>query len=116
MRGLNNHILGREGEEIACGYLKTKGYQIVCRNWNCYAGEIDIVAFFKRLVFVEVKLSQGFCRANENFNQRKKRNLSRTIGIFLLKLGKKIDYQVDLICIDKTKDGNHLSHYQNVLV
>ena len=55
-----NQLLGQKGEEVACGYLRKKGYTIVTRNWRSKIGEIDIVA--KRgdvLVFVEVKTRGG---------------------------------------------------------
>ena len=47
---------GREGEHLAVGHLKRLGYRIVCRNYRCPLGEIDIVARHRGvLVFVEVK-------------------------------------------------------------
>jgi len=49
-------LLGKRGEEIACDYLVSRGYQVVDRNWRCSAGEIDIVAREgSSLVVVEVK-------------------------------------------------------------
>ena len=48
--------LGKEGEEEAARYLKSKGYKINNRNWNFYGYEIDIVAENEEfIVFVEVK-------------------------------------------------------------
>jgi putative endonuclease len=51
--------LGKQGEEIACGYLVGKGYKILERNFKKSWGELDIVALApdKTLVFVEVKTS-----------------------------------------------------------
>jgi putative endonuclease len=51
-----SRIAGREYEEIACRYLKAKGFDILERNVNYGFAEIDIIAKFKKtLVFVEVK-------------------------------------------------------------
>lgn len=48
--------LGRKGEELAAVYLKKRKYKILCRNYSCRLGEIDIVAQDSDdLVFVEVK-------------------------------------------------------------
>lgn len=49
--------LGRKGEEIACGYLVDKDYQILGQNFWRPFGEIDIITKFRgqTLVFVEVK-------------------------------------------------------------
>lgn len=56
--------LGRYGEDRACEYLVSSGYQILDRNWRGQAGELDIVCSAGPcLVFVEVKtrtsLAQG---------------------------------------------------------
>jgi putative endonuclease len=48
--------LGRRGEELAAGYLTSRGYRIVDRNWRCPQGEIDLVARHGRhTAFIEVK-------------------------------------------------------------
>ncbi len=55
-RGERNKDLGRRGEEAAARFLVRRGYDIVARNWECYAGEADIIAKDPdTLVFVEVK-------------------------------------------------------------
>lgn len=59
--------IGVRGEEAAARYLKRRGYEILDRNWRCFAGEADIIARDEEgdaLVFVEVKTrtdaSKGF--------------------------------------------------------
>lgn len=48
--------LGRRGEEACAQYLKRKGYEILERNWTCFAGEADIICMDRgTLCFVEVK-------------------------------------------------------------
>ena len=47
---------GKSGEDAAVYYLTNLGYLIICRNFKCMQGEIDIIAKDgKNLVFVEVK-------------------------------------------------------------
>ncbi|WP_257666621.1 YraN family protein [Parapedobacter tibetensis] len=47
---------GKNGEEVAAGLLKQRGYRIICQNWRYKNLEIDIVAQEGDiLVFVEVK-------------------------------------------------------------
>ena len=56
-----SHELGKQGENYACQYLKTKGYQIIQRNFSCKQGEIDIIAKDKEeYVFIEVKTRHNF--------------------------------------------------------
>ena len=48
--------LGRRGEEAAARFLDHLGYEILERNWTCFAGEADIIAKDgDTIVFVEVK-------------------------------------------------------------
>ena len=51
-----NKIKGNLGENIACEYLEKDGYRIITRNFNCFYGEIDIIAIKNsELIFIEVK-------------------------------------------------------------
>ena len=55
-RGKRNKALGRRGEDAAAQYLVKRGYEILERNWTCFAGEADIIARDGDvLVFIEVK-------------------------------------------------------------
>lgn len=55
-RGKRNAELGRRGENAAARFLDRRGYEILERNWQCSAGEADIIARDGDvLVFVEVK-------------------------------------------------------------
>ena len=61
----HNKELGRRGEAAAGRYLEHLGFEIVERNWECPAGEADIIAWDSDwLTFVEVKtrtnLEKGF--------------------------------------------------------
>jgi len=47
---------GHEGEQIACKFLKKRGYKVIEKNYKCKYGEIDIIAVEKNvLCFIEVK-------------------------------------------------------------
>ena len=52
----HNREIGRRGEKAAAHYLELLGFEIVDTNWECPAGEADIVAWDgDYLVFCEVK-------------------------------------------------------------
>ena len=58
----DNKRVGRQGEEIAAGFLTTRGYRILERNFRCKGGEVDIIARDpgdRSLVFIEVKARRG---------------------------------------------------------
>ncbi|MDD5431006.1 MAG: YraN family protein [Candidatus Pacebacteria bacterium] len=53
-----SHIkTGQIGEDLACEYIKNKGYKIIERNHRQKWGELDIIAAApnKTLIFLEVK-------------------------------------------------------------
>lgn len=57
---LSAHELGVRGERAAARYLECRGYEILERNWSCFAGEADIIALDgDTLCFVEVKTRRG---------------------------------------------------------
>ncbi|NDL59339.1 YraN family protein [Phytoactinopolyspora mesophila] len=52
--------VGAYGEEVAVRHLEQQGMEILCRNWRCAEGEIDIVALDGQTVVVcEVKTRSG---------------------------------------------------------
>ena len=56
----HNLALGAHGEELAAQYLRDAGMEIVCRNWRCRYGELDLIARDANVTaFVEVKTRTG---------------------------------------------------------
>ena len=55
-----HNTLGEYGEELASESLAAAGYQILERNWQAAAGEVDIIAYHRhQLVAIEVKTRAG---------------------------------------------------------
>ena len=53
---MNKRQTGTEFEQEACRFLESEGLEIICTNYRCKIGEIDIIARDgKTLVFCEVK-------------------------------------------------------------
>lgn len=78
--------IGRSGEDIAADYLKQKGYTILERNFNCWQGEIDIIALDKNeIVFIEVKTRRNikFGYAVEAVNSQKIRHLWKAVEFYV---------------------------------
>ncbi|WP_261164159.1 YraN family protein [Microbacterium sp. Marseille-Q6965] len=72
--------LGRAGEDRAADHLRSRGYEILDRNWRCDQGELDIVALGDDgVVAVEVKTRSGtrFGHPFEAVDERKLRRLWR---------------------------------------
>jgi putative endonuclease len=72
--------LGKKGEELAENYLRSKGYEILEKNYRRYRGEIDLIAKDDDyLVFIEVKTARSstFGPAIYRVDQNKKRQLGK---------------------------------------
>ena len=79
-QGKKNKALGARGEEAAERFLRRHGYEILERNWVCFAGEADIIAADDRaLVFAEVKTRRGSNHGfpGEAVNQAKRERYER---------------------------------------
>ena len=95
--------LGQKGEKLAIKYLKKSGYKIICTNYRCPAGELDIVAQHQEyLVFVEVKTrsSRQFGTPFDAVDFRKQRQISRAGEYYLIEkeIGE-CDIRFDVIAI-----------------
>ncbi|MDD7719534.1 MAG: YraN family protein [Eubacteriaceae bacterium] len=78
--------LGNLGESFACEYLLMEGYKIVCRNYRCRYGEMDIIACKnKYLYFVEIKTRRSirFGTPAEAVGREKQMHMKRVAADFL---------------------------------
>lgn len=79
-------IIGDDGEERACDFLKKNGYTVIKRNWRTRTGEIDIIAKSSNtIVFVEVKtLPHGYPELIPHIiNKKKTQRIVETSKCFL---------------------------------
>ena len=78
--------LGAWGEERAADYLAAEGYRILCRNFRCRMGEIDLIAQQGSvLAFVEVKLRKNsrYGEAREFVTPEKQRKVRLAASYYL---------------------------------
>ncbi|OHA92288.1 MAG: hypothetical protein A3J09_02290 [Candidatus Zambryskibacteria bacterium RIFCSPLOWO2_02_FULL_51_21] len=100
--------LGDIGENIACDFLKSRGFEIIERNYLRKWGEIDIVAKKADMYrFIEVKsaclparqVSGVTYRPEENMHPWKLKRLGRVIQTYLLHKKLECDWQLDLVTV-----------------
>ena len=95
--------LGDIGENIACDFLKGKGFEIIERNYLRKWGEIDIIAKKSDMIhFIEVKsVTHGTSdyRPEDNMHPWKLKRLARTMQTYLLDKKLDCDWQLDLITV-----------------
>ena len=121
---LKNSEIGQTGESEAVNHLKSKGYSIVCQNYDLPMGEIDIVAKKrKRLYFVEVKTSlesrfDSFS-PEQRVDTRKRRRLQGLAELYLIREGVSLDteWQIDVIAVTLDTEGKlkHIEHIENAI-
>ena len=113
--------LGDIGENIACDFLKRKGFEIIDRNYLRKWGEIDIVAKKGSLVrFIEVKSVtwETNLRPEENMHPWKLKRLSRAIQTYLLEKNLDSDWQLDLVTvkINETTRRARVELIENIVI
>ncbi len=110
---------GVEGEKVAEKYLISRGYKILKKNWFCYAGELDIIAYKGKIVFVEVKTLSSKLGEDPSamLTKRKKMKWYHTSNYFLLRnklLG--ANWRFDFVGVVKDGKRYRLKHYRNVSI
>ncbi len=123
---------GNLGEEIACKFLRSKGYGIIEQNYLKKFGEIDIIAKKSRVLhFIEVKsvsrenlkdVSDETTRykPEDNVHPWKLARLGRTIQVYISEreVSPETNWQFDLITvyIDKKALKTSVFMLENVIL
>lgn len=120
-----NQKFGQVGENIACKYLKNKGFNIIERNFTHNRGEIDIVAKKgDQIRFVEVKtISRRYLKITktgftpeQKLNYKKMQKILITSKVYLYSKGIKLDsnWQIDLLAIEyyPAREIAHVRHHE----
>ncbi|OGP13731.1 MAG: YraN family protein [Deltaproteobacteria bacterium RIFCSPLOWO2_02_FULL_50_16] len=83
--------LGQQGEKWAEKHLKSKGIQIVEKNYRCPFGEIDLIGRDReRIIFVEVKTrrSEDYGGGEEAITPQKMEKMTRSALHYLQRYGR----------------------------
>ena len=117
----NRKSLGILGEDLACSYLKKRGYRVIKRNERNRFGEIDIIAREKNgtLVFVEVKtMREGELKPEDQITRKKMRNIRKSAEFFVGQneglIDEKRGWRLDLVAIIIEEEKNSIVHYENI--
>ena len=110
--------LGKLGEDLACTYLKQRGYKILTRNYRKPVGEIDIICKIGEIIiFVEVKTrtSLEFGYPEEAVNNSKRKTI-RTVARHYLQENnhyyKEIRFDVISILMQNKNQNQIINHIE----
>ncbi len=109
----NNQIFGRQGEDLAAGFLTEEGYVILERNWHFRHNEVDIIAQKNdQLVIVEVKTRSGnsYGEPSTAVDFRKQRYLIFAAERYLFSHKIDLDVRFDIISIIIDQGRTVLEH------
>ena len=87
-KSIKNKDLGDRGEDIACDFLKRRGFRIIERNFRGVGGEVDIVAKRKgEIHFVEVKTRRSDQHGSplESITRWKRYRIKKAAKLWLVK-------------------------------
>ena len=96
-------LSGHDAESLACARLEQAGLRLLCRNYRCPRGEIDLVMDDRgTLVFVEVRYrrSSTFGSAAESVDQRKQQRLLAAAQHYLLHSQRDNPCRFDVVAIN----------------
>jgi putative endonuclease len=115
LKGLLDRLRpGASGEDLACRHLARQGYAILCRNFRCRSGEVDVVAAREGVtVFVEVKERRGksYGAGFEAVTFGKRRRLLRAARLYAASRGlSETPVRFDVISIDWEEGRPRLRH------
>lgn len=117
-QGDRNRNLGRKGEEAAARYLEQRGYEVLERNWTCFAGEADIIARDEEwLVFVEVKTRRNTDKGfpSDAVDARKREKYERIALAYAAEYsGTEVPVRFDVVSIVVVGNGKAMiRHHMN---
>ncbi|MFA7216509.1 MAG: YraN family protein [Candidatus Paceibacterota bacterium] len=116
----DRQIVGVKGEDLACKFIKDKGFKVIERNYYKKWGEIDIIVKKGEVIhFIEVKTvsreigylnNKDEYRPEDNIHPWKLQRLSRIIQSYLLEkdVSDETDWQFDVITVYLDKEKNLL--------
>jgi putative endonuclease len=115
------HELGKRGEDLAARYMVEKhGLVLLCRNWSCRTGELDMVLTDGvQVVIVEVKTRAGtdFGAGAEAVDEEKARRVRATGNVFLsrFRIPGWVPTRYDVVSILWPPAGRpRIQHYEDV--
>lgn len=110
------HELGKKGEELAVGHLRSLGYEILALNWHSHHLEIDIIARDgNELVIVEVKArgTDSYEHPVEAISNKKIRFLVNAADAYIQENDINLDTRFDVISIVFYGGGFDIEHFKD---
>ena len=114
-----NKLKEKFGEYEATKYLESLGYEILCNNFRCLQGEIDIIAKDREeIVFVEVKTryNKHYGEARDAVDKNKQKHILNCAKYYLYKNRKENAFvRIDVIEVYPKNDSFLIKHIKQAI-
>ncbi len=120
MRGQNNRAVGTLYEDMACDYLRERGYVIVGRNYYTRHGELDIIALDRdayAIVEVKYRKNDSYGTPFDAITKKKSQAMRYATSEYLYKNGLSDEVNVRFDVIGITGEGKQLkiTHLKDIM-
>lgn len=104
-------LLGRNAEQKALRFLRKNGLHLICKNFRCRLGEIDLIMVEENtIIIVEVRYRKHsrFASAAHSVDRHKQSKLAKTAAIFLGRHPQYAAFRVrfDVVAINQVQDSD----------
>lgn len=109
---------GAQGEHLARKFLEKQGMVLICANYACRWGELDLVMLEEQtLVFIEVKTRRSlrYGSALEAVTPQKQRRLWMSVRDYLLKHPHEGPVRFDVVGIHRQSGQEKIDYVRNAL-
>ncbi len=106
-------IRGQASEQLAHDFLVDKGFKLICRNFRCKQGELDLIMTDnKTLVIVEVRYRKNdkYGSAVESITAKKQSRIIAASHVYLDKHPTKGPIRFDIIGISGNNEINWIKN------
>ena len=106
---MNIGKIGKSGEDRVAAFLRSKGYEIIKRNYQCRFGEIDIIAQSgEYIAFVEVKTRKpnSLVSGAAAVDARKQQRIMLTAEDYITKTLCELQPRFDVAEVTVSEDNN----------
>ncbi len=113
---MDHLLLGRDGEDIAVGYLQRKGMKILERNYRFGKGELDIVCVDgKELVIVEVKTRTSNIHGEPYIavSRKKQKQIIAIANRYIFSRNIDLDVRFDIVSVILNSGSVSVEHIPN---
>ncbi|MFO7828653.1 MAG: YraN family protein [Bacteroidales bacterium] len=112
----DHNELGKKGEEIALGYLKSNHYKIKDVNWRFRKNEVDIITEKDNLltvIEVKTRTSEYFEHPKEAVTKKKQKFIIQAADAYIQQNDIDLEVQFDIIAVTIINGKTKIEHIKD---